>query len=525
MDRSTIKFGTAGLREVMGPEPGQMNIETIQVVTQGLADYIKSFSREEWAGGVVVCHDSRINSRLFAEETAKVFAGNGIVAHLTADLRPTPFASFAIRQYKCIAGVNITASHNPKEYNGYKVYWSDGAQVVYPHDEEIIKAIRNAKTIKTTLLDSPLIHTIDKACEEAYLTAIYNLRINSLLDIESGKDLKIIYSPLNGAGITMIPRALEMWGFTNVHLVEEQKTPDGTFPTTPYPNPETPEALALGIRDLREKNGDVLLVSDPDSDRLSATIIYKGAPRRLSGNELGSIMLNYLIANTKPPKNWATVTTIVSSPLIKLITEKAGGTCFEVLTGFKYIGEKIHEWEEAKSYKFLFGMEESLGFLYGTHARDKDATIAACLSSEITLSLKMEGKTLIDALYEIFKKFGIYREGQSVLSSPQGLEHLVATLDKIRKSPPKTLAGIPILKIEDYLNSEETGLPSSNVLAFSLKDGSKYILRPSGTEPKLKIYGHIFSESSAFPSIEAGITTLDKKIKIRLAQIKEELFP
>ncbi len=525
MDRSTIKFGTAGLREVMGPEPGQMNIETIQVVTQGLADYIKSFPEETWRGGVVVCHDSRINSRLFAEETAKVFAGNGIVAHLTAALRPTPFASFAIRYYNSIAGVNITASHNPKEYNGYKVYWSDGAQVVHPHDDEIIKAVRNAKTIKTTLLDSPLIKIIDKECEETYLNAIVNLRINKTLDTDFGNNLSIIYSPLNGAGITMIPKALEMWGFSNVHLVEEQMTPDGTFPTTPYPNPETDAALALGMRDLREKKGDVLLVSDPDSDRLSASIIYKETPRRLSGNELGSLMLNYLITNTKPQKKWATVTTIVSTPLIKLITETAGGTCFEVLTGFKYIGEKIHEWEEAKNYKFLFGMEESLGFLYGTHARDKDATIAACLAAEITLSLKKEGKTLVDELYEIYTKFGIYREGQTTLSSPKGLEFLIATLDKIRKSPPKTLAGIPVLKIDDYLDSKKTGLPPSDVLAFLLKDGSKYLLRPSGTEPKLKIYGHIFGESSSFPSIDAGVSALDKKIKIRLAQIKEELFP
>ncbi len=525
MDRSTIKFGTAGLREVMGPLPGQMNIETIQVVTQALANYIMKFPENKRACGVVVCHDSRINSRLFAEETAKVLAGNGIIAHLTKNLRPTPFASFAIRYYKCIAGINITASHNPKEYNGYKVYWSDGAQIVYPHDDNIIKEVMATTKIKTTLLDSPLIQTISEECEEAYLDAILKLRINRKLDTTFGLNLSIIYSPLNGAGITMIPKALEMWGFTNLHVVDEQKNPDGTFPTTPYPNPETDAALALGIRDLKEKNGDVLLVSDPDSDRLSASIIRNGTPRRLSGNELGSIILNYLITNTKLKNKWATVTTIVSTPLIRTMTEKAGGTCFEVLTGFKYIGEKIHQWEDTNTYNFLFGMEESLGFLYGTHARDKDATIAACLAAEITLSLKQTGKNLIDALYEIYAEFGIFREGQRVLSSEKGLEFLVKTLDSIRKSPPKSLAGNPILKIEDYLDSQKTGLPKSDALAFFLQDGSKYILRPSGTEPKLKIYGHIFSKSSLFPSIEVGVTTLDKKIKIRLAQIQEELFP
>ena len=525
MGTDNIKFGTAGIREVMGAGPGQMNIETIQIVTQGIANYIKKQPKEDWIDGVVVCHDSRINSRRFAEETAKVFAGNGIIAHLTKDLRPTPFASFAIRYYKCIAGVNITASHNPKQYNGYKVYWADGAQIVHPHDDAIVKEVSNTKKILTTQLDSPLIKIIGKDCEEAYLQAIKKLQINTKLDGAQGSELKIIYSPLNGAGITMIPNALNMWGFTDVEPVEEQKTPDGTFPTTPYPNPETDAALTLGMRDLKEKKGDVLLVSDPDSDRLSASIIHKGTPRRLTGNELGSIMLNYLIRELKPKGKWATVTTIVSSPLIKLMTEKAGGTCFEVLTGFKYIGEKIHEWEEAKSYNFLFGMEESLGFLYGTHARDKDATIAACLSAEIVLSLKKKSQTLMDRLFEIYSQFGIYREGQVTISSDQGLEALVKSLDNLRKSPPKSLAGIPIIKTIDYLNASKTGLPASDVLSFELEDGSKYLLRPSGTEPKLKIYGHIRAKSSAFSTIEAGIAALDKEIASRLDKIKDDLFP
>jgi phosphomannomutase len=533
MDIGKIKFGTAGLREIMGPLPGQMNIETIHVVTQGLANYIKKFPKKLSEGGVVICHDSRINSRKFAEESAKVLAGNGIVAHLTCDLRPTPFASFAIRYYKSIAGINITASHNPKEYNGYKVYWEDGAQVVYPHDEEITKEVEKVTKTHLANLDDPLIQIIDHACETSYLNAINSLKINKDLDKNFGKELSIIYSPLNGAGITMIPKALEMWGFSQVQLVEEQKNPDGNFPTTPYPNPETEAALTLGIRDLKAKGGDLLLVSDPDSDRLSASIIYKNSPRRLSGNELGSIMLHYLINELKPKGNWATVTTIVSTPLIKKMTEKAGGTSFEVLTGFKYIGEKIHLWEKNQSYSFLFGMEESLGFLYGTHARDKDATIAACLTAEISLSLKKQNKNLIDKLFEIYNEFGIFREAQLTLSSEKGLDFLVGKLDSIRKNPPKTLLGTPITKIEDYLTSTSkdllTGktskldLPKSDVLAFSLQDESKYLLRPSGTEPKLKIYGHIFGKSSLFPSIENGALALENQIKSNLEHLKSEL--
>ena len=521
MGKETIKFGTAGLREIMGPLPGQMNIETIDAVTQGLANYIKRFPEETWKHGVVVCHDSRINSRTFAEETARVLAGNGIICHLTADLRPTPFASFAIRYYKCIAGVNITASHNPKEYNGYKVYWADGAQVIHPHDDEIVKEVDAVSEIKKAPLSSPLIQIIDSTAEQAYLTAIVNLQILK----PKQSDLAIIYSPLNGAGSTMIPQALKLWGFSNVSLVEEQKKPDGNFPTTPYPNPETEAALALGIRDLKNKKGDILLVSDPDSDRLSASIVYKGSPRRLTGNELGSIMLNYLIKTLKPKGNWATVTTIVSTPLTKVMTEKAGGHPFEVLTGFKYIGEKIHIWELEKSYQFLFGMEESLGFLYGTHARDKDATIAACLTAEITQFLKEKNQTLIDYLYEIYTEFGIYRESQITLSSSKGLDFLIGELNRIRKSPPKTILNSPVISIEDYLNGNKTGLPPSDVLAFTLANKSKYLLRPSGTEPKLKIYGHIFSKSASFPSIQEGVTFLDEEIKGNLLKIKAELFP
>jgi phosphoglucomutase/phosphomannomutase len=424
-----IQFGTGGMRAKMGPGPARMNKYTIHTITQGLANYILSFPENLRQGGVVICHDPRLHSREFAEETARVLAGNGIAVHLVPNLRPTPFASFALRYYKSISAVNITASHNPKEYNGYKVYWSDGGQVVSPHDTEIVKEIekiRSENEIKIAPLNSPLISLIPKEVDEAYLKAILNLRINSTLCKFHGKELKIIYSPLNGAGNPTIPNSLNLWGFSDVNLVEEQKNPDGNFPTTPYPNPETDEALALGWRDLVQQKGDVLLVSDPDSDRLSCSILHKRKPLRFTGNELGILLLHYLIQNKHPNGRFATITTIVSSSLIKEMTEKHNGSCFEVLTGFKYIGEKIHEWETEKNgYSFLFGMEESLGYLYGTHSRDKDATIAACLTAELALHLKKEGRSLLDQLYAIYSIYGIHRERQLSFTSKHGIDFLL----------------------------------------------------------------------------------------------------
>ena len=531
-----LKFGTAGLRAVMGPGPGRFNIYTIRIVTQGLANYIKTFPKEVWKKGVVLCHDCRIHSRDFAEECAKVLAGNDITVYLVPDLRPTPFCSFCIRHYGAVAGINITASHNPKEYNGYKVYWEDGAQIVSPHDTEIVEAVekvKNIEQVKLAPLESSFITMIDINAEEAYYKALMDLSLFPERDRNEGARLNLVYSPLNGAGGTMIPEALKRTGFTSLHIVEEQAKPDGNFPTTPYPNPEMDDALKLGWRDLQDQKADILLVSDPDSDRLSCSLLHKGKPKRLTGNELGILMLHNLIQHLKPSGKWATVTTIVSSPLVLEMTKRNGGTCFEVLTGFKYIGEKIHEWEqEEDGYEFLFGMEESLGYLHGTHARDKDATIAALMTAEAALELKLNGMTLMDQLYTIYKTYGIYRESQRTVECKDGMEPMLKMIAAMRQSLPKTLLGLKVERIEDYqlqksinfTNNEEgkLSLPKSNVLLFVLNDRSRIIIRPSGTEPKLKIYGQVYAPYES--DIESSIAREEERLEKMLAQVESEYF-
>lgn len=530
-----LHFGTGGVRELMGVGPSKINLYTIGRITQGLANYILKHTKKERQGGVVICYDCRHNSKAFAKEAARVLAGNNIRVHITKDLRPTPFASFCTRYFGAIAAINITASHNPKEYNGYKVYWKDGAQVLPPHDQGIIDSIHAIQSQNEVTLSeekSPLIEEICESVEEKYLEAIDHLQIQKTLCHQHGSELAIFYSAMHGCGITMIPQALKRWGFYNVQLVKPQDQVDGAFPSVKFPNPELKEALKIGLDDLKETQSDLLLTSDPDSDRLSACVMHNSEAIILSGNELGSLLLNYIINHNKPKGKWATVTTIVSSPLIKKITEYYGGTCFEELTGFKYIGQKIHEWEEKKSYKFLFGMEESLGYLYGTHSRDKDATIAACLTAEMSLYYKTKGQTLIDALNELYESLGIYREGQLSVTSEQGQDALIQALEAIRKSPPTTLFEQKVLTLEDYKTSICTNLidqsktkltlPTSDVLLFTLEDQSRWILRPSGTEPKLKIYGHMHTDKGHY-SINEAKELLDKRLKNRLSELKTHL--
>lgn len=529
-----IQFGTGGLRAIMGDEPGQMNKKTVQVITQGLANYIQSFSEPE-EKSVMICYDCRIHSKEFAQEAARVLAANKISVHITKELMPTPFCSFGVRHFSAIAGINITASHNPKEYNGYKVYWQDGAQVVSPHDTGILEAIQELSLdtrIKRADLQDSLIHFVGEKDINAYFQAISFLAVHANFNEQYGHELSIVYSPLNGAGINLIPQSLEIWGFSDVKIVHEQQDPDGNFPTTPYPNPETDAALKLGWRDLSMYQADILLVSDPDSDRLSCSFLHNNQPKRLSGNELGSILLHYLITQQNPSGKWATVTTIVSTPLIRDITEKHQGTCFEVLTGFKYIGELIHKWEdESDGYSFLFGMEESLGYLYGTHSRDKDATIAACLTAEVALYAKKQGKNLWDYLLSIYQDFGVYREQQLVLEAKEK-EHMTKALSKIRENLPKKLCDLKVVSTEDYLTQKgkdwetekewDLELPKSDVLVFHLEDKSRFIFRPSGTEPKLKIYGHV--RSSTEDDVEKTINDLDIKLGKMLKTIQKKLF-
>ncbi len=519
---SDIVFGTAGLRGIMDVGPNRMNSHTIRKATQGLANYIKE--QKETNASVAICHDPRINSRDFALEAARVLAHNNIRVFITVDLRPTPFLSFALRELECTAGINITASHNPKEYNGYKVYYKDGAQITPPHDTGIIDEVQKipyCKNIELSAEDSPLIHTINDTIEEKYLTAIKNLSIETQLCKEQGNEISLIYSPLNGAGITMIPVALNQWGFSKITLVDSQKKPDGHFPTIPKPNPELKETLSEGIELLKKTKSDIFLASDPDSDRISCSVLHNGQVSILSGNEFGTILLHYILERKKPlDKNFATVTTIVSTRLVRVLTEAYQGTCFETLTGFKYIGEKIHQWEQNKEHTFLFGMEESLGYLYGTHARDKDATIAACLAAELTLYLKMKGLSLIDQLYAIYERHGLYREGQrSIEFTIEQKEAAFNQLKKMRQKPPQTLGDLKVVGLIDYL--QKTDLPKANVLSFELEDHSKIILRPSGTEPKIKIYGSVTSEQEKINS--SIIAREDKRLQTLLLAV-EKLF-
>jgi len=489
---TTVAFGTGGMRSVMGVGTNRLNRYTIRFATQGLANYILKQNIPH--PKVFIGYDSRHHSREFAEETARVLAGNKIETFITKDLRPTPFVSFGCRHHGCTAAVMITASHNPPEYNGYKVYWSDGAQVVPPHDVGImaeVEKVTHPNAVELAPFKDSLIHEVGKEDDEAYFEALTPLQNHPEANQKEGNSLHIIYSPLHGCGSTTLPEALKRWGFTNLSFVEAQKLPDGDFPAAHSPNPEQKETLQLGIDQLLAEKGDIFIATDPDADRMGVVVRHQEKSIILNGNQIASLCLYYLCNTKSLPENSAAVTTIVTTELFRLIAESYKVTPFEVLTGFKYIGEKIHEWEQTHDHCFLFGAEESLGFLYGTHSRDKDATIAACLLAEMTLQLKKKGKTLIDLLNEIYKKYGPFLEAQ--LSIPfgggkDGMEKMKTVMEALRRSPPNEINKQQVIEVTDYL-SDHTALPKSNVLLFRVDDHSKFVIRPSGTEPKIKIYG------------------------------------
>lgn len=496
-----LSFGTGGLRGLMGVGTNRMNRYTVQMATQGLANYI--LKQKNQTPGVLIGYDSRHHSMLFAQETARVLAGNGITAYLLKELRPTPYISFATRHLNCISGIMITASHNPAAYNGYKVYWSDGAQVVPPHDIGImdeVQSICSIQDVKLADLEDPKIIIVDtQPLDQTYLNALYPLQLFPKENQEQGKSLKIAYTSLHGTGITTCPESLKNWGFSNIAFVEEQIRPDGDFPTVKFPNPEYKEALQMGIDLLVKIKGDILIANDPDADRMGIVVMHQNMPAILTGNQIAAICVHYLsetlTARRQMPEKGAFITTIVSTELQKIIASHFGKPCFEVLTGFKYIGEKIHLWEQGKEggYEFLFGAEESYGFLRGTHARDKDATIASCLIAEIALQAKIHGKTLINYLEAIYSQFGLFKEKQlSINFDPgkQGMEKIDRLMNHLRNSPPKMINEKEVVQFIDYEKGVE-GLPSSNVLLFRLSDKSKLIIRPSGTEPKIKIYAEI----------------------------------
>lgn len=546
---TTLKFGTGGLRGIVGVGSNRMNVYTVRAATQGLATYLKKHFQGKIKPSVFIGYDSRLHSKLFAEEAAKVLAANDIGVYLLRELRPVPLVSFGCRWKKCQAAIMITASHNPPNYNGYKVYWENGAQVLPPHDQEIMNAtaaIQDASQVKTALLTSPQITLLGPEVDAAYLKAIHSLQFYPEENKQKGAQLKVVYSNLHGTGITLVPAALTDWGFTRVHYVEKQKEPDGNFPTVTSANPEDASSLKQGIEALLETRSDLLLATDPDADRVGVTVNHKGAMISLTGNQIACLCLEHiceaLTKQKKMPAHATFVTTIVSTDLFKVICEAYQVACFTVLTGFKYIGQLIEKWEQNPAeHHFIFAAEESYGYLLGTHTRDKDAITACALICEMALQAKLQGKTLVDKLNDLYKKYGVYRE--KLLSvkfdeSKNGQEQMKAAMQRLRMHPPAKLLGTDILTLEDYKIStrihlqadktkrESLTLPQSDVLCFHLKDGTKLVVRPSGTEPKIKLYCCVTNKG--IYGIEEGIehcdVLADEYLKAMNLLLKESPF-
>lgn len=507
-----LEFGTAGLRGIIGAGTNRLNIYTVRKATQGLANYILKKGME--GKGVAIAYDSRNMSPEFADEAALCLAANKIKAYVFESLRPTPELSYAVRHLGCAAGINITASHNPPEYNGYKVYWEDGAQITPPHDKGImdeVKAVTDYNNVKTMSLDDAkeagLYETIGAAIDDSYIAELKKQVIHQDAIDAVGKDLKIVYSPLHGTGNIPARRVLKELGFENVYVVKEQELPDGNFPTVSYPNPEAEEAFELGLKLAKEVDADLVLATDPDADRLGVYVkdTKSGEYKVLTGNMSGCLLADYEIGQRQAiwgslPDDGYLIKTIVTSNLADAIAKGYGIGLIEVLTGFKYIGQQILGFEISGKGTYLFGFEESYGCLIGTHARDKDAIVATMALCEAAAYYKTKGKTLWDAMLDMYEKYGYYKDSiQSItLKGIEGLQKIQEIMDTLRKNPPKEVAGYQVLKTRDYqadeiLNVETgektgTGLPKSNVLYYDLSDDAWLCVRPSGTEPKVKFY-------------------------------------
>ena len=499
-----LEFGTGGLRGIMGAGTNRMNIYTVGMATQGLANYLNRNFKERKEISVVVGHDCRNNGRLFAETVANIFSANGIKVYLFDDLRPTPEVSFAIRYLGCQSGVNVTASHNPREYNGYKAYWEDGAQVLAPHDTGIIDEVAKVKVADIKFKGNPdLIQIIGEEVDKPYLDAIEGICIDPDL-VKRNHDLCIVYTPLHGCGRVMIPRSLKQWGFTNVNCVPEQMIPDGNFPTVVSPNPEYPEALTMALALARKLNADVVMASDPDADRLGvACRDDKGELTLLNGNQTAMIFLYYIITQyTKLGKMTGKeyiVKTIVTTEVISRIAEKNNLEMFDCYTGFKWIAKVIAD-ENAKGKHYIGGGEESFGFLAEDFVRDKDAVSACSLMAEIAAWAKENGKTLWDLLLDAYQEYGFSQEGAVSVVKPgkSGADEIKAMMEQFRANPPKSLAGEEVVLIKDFKLLKQTDaqgkvtdlvMPEpSNVLQYFTAAGDKISVRPSGTEPKIKFY-------------------------------------
>jgi len=529
-----LEFGTGGLRGIMGVGTNRINKYTVGMATQGFANYlIKSFPHEQIR--VAIAHDSRNNSRTFAEITANVMAANGIQVYLFSALRPTPELSFAIRHLKCHGGVVCTASHNPKEYNGYKAYFNDGGQLVPPHDKNVIAEVEKIERVEDVKWSGGEgnIHLIDEELDKAYVAMVKGLSVYPDI-IAQQKDLKIVYTPIHGTGITMVPKVLESFGFENVHIVKEQSVPDGNFPTVIYPNPEEAEAMSMGLKQAEELDADILLGTDPDADRVGVGVKDNhGNWVLLNGNQTAVLAFNYLIEARKKKgiaqENDMVVKTIVTTDMIDIIAASSNIKCYNVLTGFKWIAELIKEKEASENY--VIGGEESYGLMIGNQLRDKDAVSAVALLCEMAAFEKNNGQSLFSKLISLYLQHGLFREHLISITKKgmDGQQQIAAMMEKYRKNPPAELGGVKVSSLLDYEKQEardlNTGqicsidLPKSNVLQFVLEDGSKVSARPSGTEPKIKFYFSVQGKLNQVADFDDAYAQLGQRIDAIIADL------
>lgn len=503
-----LSFGTGGMRGIMGVGTNRINIYTIQMATQGLANYLNEHVKNP---SVFIGYDMRENSRLFAEECAKVLSGNQIKPFLSKDVCPTPLASFACRYFKASAAIMITASHNPPEYNGYKVYFSDGAQITSPHDQKIIEEVRKIRSPAQVKKKEGFVEVKDEI-DLAYLKELEKARFSKEKNLPP---LHILYTNLHGTGVRLMEKALNSWGFSSLTFVEEQKALDPQFSNAPSPNPEEKKALDLGVKQFEKVKADLFLATDPDADRIAvfASNTY------FTGQEIAALLLHYICDTLQKqnelPQNGACIKSIVTTSLLEKIAKSFSIECFDVLTGFKYIAEKMALWEKDHSHQFLFGAEESLGYLFPSFVRDKDAFSSACLIAEMSAHLKKQGKTLLDQLHFLYELYGVHKQkliGLKFQDGPSGIDQMNTLMKNLREKPPQKIGEKSVVKTIDYLE-KQNDLPTSNVLQFLLEDGW-VIIRPSGTEPKVKVYLELVGKKKeTISTVEERLKALEKAVQ------------
>ncbi|ASL67683.1 phospho-sugar mutase [Bacillus thuringiensis] len=533
-----LEFGTGGMRGELGAGTNRLNVYTVRKATKGLASFIEKLGEEAKKRGVVVAYDSRHKSPEFAMEVAATLGARGITTYVFESLRPTPVLSFAVRHLHTVSGIVLTASHNPPEYNGYKVYGEDGGQLPPKEADELISyvnAVEDELTVEVAdveqLKADGLLHIIGQEVDDAYAAELNNVIINKEMVQKVGKDLKIVFTPLHGTSNISVRRGLKEIGFTDVTVVKEQELPDPNFSTVKSPNPEEHAAFEYAIRDGEKVGADVLIATDPDADRLGVAVRnHNGEFQVLTGNQTGALMLDYLLSQKKEngtlPENGVVLKTIVTSEIGRTIAKAYGLDTIDTLTGFKFIGEKIRQYEESGQYEFQFGYEESYGYLIRPFCRDKDAVQSVLFACEVAAYYKSQGKTLYDGLLEVFEKYGFFREDlvSLTLKGKDGAEQIQEMMATFRENPPKEVAGLTVVAVEDYKasivtslqdgNKEEIHLPKSNVLKYQLEDGSWFCLRPSGTEPKIKFYFGV--QDSSLQNSEQKLLTIKEDIMNRL---------